>query len=588
MTTNNLNRNIISAEAETMTFTDIVEKFLDGFRKLWWIAVVVTLISAVVGYLQYKRNYVPVYESRATFSITAAEYNEENDESYTNNSELAAALSVSFDYIINNEIFYEIIENDIGINYMPSTIYISAVEDTNILSIVSSGNDPQLNYKVIESVVNNYASVAEFVLGDTDITILEEPSVPYIPTNPYRPIYGIMLYALVGFFFGLIPSVFYTFFIKTIKSTDDIGKYLSVPCLGALPAVFFNRKSNNQGSCSILNKKVGFRYVEAMRSVASKCERTLKKNQCKVILITSTKEGEGKSTFAMNLAYSLSKGQKKVMLIDGDLRRPTLRKITGAKMKDYSLEQFLDRKIKSNEAIVNLKKTRVLLFAPNIPSNNPMKSLNSAEMAKFIEETKKVVDYVIIDSPECGDTSDAAVLAKYCDGVMYVVKEDETRVNKILYTIQKFSYTRTPIIGCVLNGTVNRIKNSYGYGYGRHYGYGTYGYGRYGYGRKYGYGYGYGRYGYGAYGYGSYGYGEYGEVSEEEFSEKEQKVSKRISMTTTEEQKKKIEMERQEEIQKELERKKAEEEALRQVAEAKNKKGKNKEKKGEEQDEKNN
>ena len=473
MTTNNSDRVGMSMEIDTISLTDIVERFLDGFRKLWWITVAVTLIAAVIGYLQYKRSYVPVYESRATFSITAAEYNAENDESYTNNSELAAALSVSFDYIINNEIFYEIIENDIGTSYMPSTIKVSAVEDTNILSIVSSGSDPELNYKVIESVVNNYASVAEFVLGDTDITILEEPSVPYIPTNPYRPIYGIMLFALIGFFAGIVPSIIYAFFIKTIKSTDDIGKYLNVPCLGALPAVILTRKSVHQRSCSILNKKVGFRYVEAMRSVASRCERALKKSQCKVILITSTKEGEGKSTFAMNLAYSLSKGQKKVMLIDGDLRTPSLRKLTQTKMKDYSLEQFLNKEIKSSEAVVNLKGTRVLLFAPNIPSENPMKSLNSAEMAQFIEETKNVVDYVIIDSPQCSDMSDAAVLAKYCDGVMYVVKEDETRVNKILNTIQKFSYTRIPIIGCVLNGTVNRIKNSYGYGYGRHYGYGT-------------------------------------------------------------------------------------------------------------------
>ena len=132
------------------------------------------------------------------------------------------------------------------------------------------------------------------------------------------------------------------------------------------------------------------------------------------------------------------------------------------------------------------------------------------------------MDYIVIDAPPCSGISDAAVLAKYSDGIIYVVKEDYAKVNKILDTIQEFSYTRTPILGCVLNGAQGRLKLSrnYSYGYGRSYGYGKYI--RYGYGK----------------------YGEYGEVSDKEFRTKSRKVSKHISMTTTEEQKKALEAEK--------------------------------------------
>ncbi len=522
MTTSNLNRKGTSVEKETKSLAEIMESFLNGFKRFWWIAVLLMVILGVLGYMRYKRSYVPIYQSEATFSITAPEY-DGTDQSYTNNSQLASELSVSFDYLINNEVFYEIIEEDIGIDYMPSTITISAVQDTNILSIIASGSDAEMNLKVINSVMENYSSVAEFVLGDTELTVLEQPSAEQAAVNAYEPVKETIKFGFVGFVFGLIPSVLYAFFVTTIRSKEDVENYLSVSCFGALPAVMLNKRNKELSECSILNKDVGFRYLEAMRTISSRCEKEFIKNNSKVILITSTQENEGKSTFAMNLAYSLSKVQKKVMLIDGDLRNPSLRRLTRAELPEYTMEKFINREVKSSKAILNLPGTRVIMLAPNKPSKDPVECLNSDAMSHFIEEAREVVDYIIIDAPACGQLSDAAVLAKYSDGVIYVIKEDTARVGKILDTIQEFSYTRTPILGCVLNETAGKLNLSYGYG--------RYGYGRYGYGR---YGYGYGR----------YGYGEYGDVSDKEFRTKSRKVSKHISMKTTEEQKKALEEEK--------------------------------------------
>ena len=221
MKINGVNEIANSVEPEEKSLAEIISSFLNGFRKLWWVAVILAVIGGFTGYLKYKNNYVAMYESKATFSITAAEYNGENDESYTNNSQLASALSVSFNYLINNEVFYEIIEKDIGLDYMPSTLDISVVEETNILSIVSTGKDAELNYKVIGSVINNYSSVVEFVLGDTEITILEEPTLSGTPINPYAPLSTVLLYGLIGLVAGLIPSILYAIFVKTIKSKED-------------------------------------------------------------------------------------------------------------------------------------------------------------------------------------------------------------------------------------------------------------------------------------------------------------------------------------------------------------------------------
>lgn len=526
MTTNNVNRIGTAVEPETKSLAEIIDSFFSAFKRLWWIAVIFTIIFGIWGFYNYKKTYVANYQTEATFSITAPEYNG-TDQSYTNNNQLASNLSVSFDYLINNEVFYEIIKQDIGIDYIPGVITISAVEETNILSIAVSGANPETNYKIINSVMKNYSSVAEFVLGDTQLTVLEEPTVENVPINPYQPVKNVMMFALIGCFLGLIPSIIYAFFVRTIKSKEDIENFLSVSCLGALPAVLMEKKDKELSSCSILNKNVGFRYLEAMRSITSRCEKEFEKNNCRVILITSTDNGEGKSTFAMNLAYSLSKIQKKVMLIDGNLRNPELRKMIQADMAEYSMESFLKKEVKSSEAIINIPASRVLLLAPSEMSRQPVECLNSEAMAQFIEEGREVVDYIIIDSPPCADVSDAAVLAKYSDGIIYMVKEDFVKVNKILDTIQEFSYTRIPILGCILNATEESLKLSYRY---------ETNYGRYNYRR------------YSNIRYGGYGYGAYGEVSDKEYRTKSRSVAKHIRMKTTEEQKKALEKERFETI----------------------------------------
>lgn len=525
MMNNEINRMANEQEQEKKSLAEIMGSFVKAFSKLWWIAVLLMALIGFLGYYRYKTSYVPMYQSEVTFSITSPEY-DGPDETYTDNNQLASTLSVSFNYLINNEVFYEIIKNDLGLSYVPSTITVEAVENTNIISIKATGTDAELNGKVIDSVINNYSEVVEFVLGETQLTILEQPTGSDQAINAYQPINATVKYGFIGFVLGLLPSVAYAFFVRTIESKEDIEKYLSVICFGVLPVVNIGKRDSKY-KLSILNKEIGFRYLEAMRTITSRCQRELERNNRKVILVTSTQEGEGKSTFAINLAYSLSKLQKKVMLIEGNLRNPELRNridpdLIKTDIEDYSMEQFLNREIKSSKAIANIKDTRVILLAPNKPSKDTVDCLNSAAMENFITEGRDVVDYIIIDAPACGGVSDAAVWAKYSDGVVYVVKEDCARVNKILDTIQEFSYTRVPIIGCVLNGSAGRLKLSYGYG--KHYG--SYSYGGY----------------YTGYGYGSYG--SYGKVSDKEFRTKPVKVSKSISLETTAEQKKVLESER--------------------------------------------
>ena len=107
--TSNYNTSNIQ-EKEPVSLSQIIFGFWKALKKLWPIMVITMIFMGVVGYQRYSSSYVPLYETRATFSITAPRYDGMEDRSYTDNNELASILSVSFDYLINNEVFYEIIK----------------------------------------------------------------------------------------------------------------------------------------------------------------------------------------------------------------------------------------------------------------------------------------------------------------------------------------------------------------------------------------------------------------------------------------------------------------------------------------------
>ena len=100
--TNSYNESVNNGK-EPINLSQIVASFLKAFKKLWWIMVAFMIVFAVLGYRSYKKHYVPSYETKATFSITAPQYDGSEDKTYTNNSQLASILSVSFGYLINNE-----------------------------------------------------------------------------------------------------------------------------------------------------------------------------------------------------------------------------------------------------------------------------------------------------------------------------------------------------------------------------------------------------------------------------------------------------------------------------------------------------
>lgn len=207
------------------------------------------------------------------------------------------------------------------------------------------------------------------------------------------------------------------------------------------------------------------------KSIAAESYRTLRTNiqyssfdkEYKVIMVTSSEPGEGKSTTAGNLALCLAQGDKKVILVDCDLRKPSLHK----KFKVSNIIGLSDVIIGKEElvtAIHRYNKNLVILTSGKIPPN-PSEMLSSKTMTGLLEELKNNFDYIILDTPPVQAVTDSQILSTKADGTIIVVKAERTKKDSVENSINLLKKVNANIIGTVLNG-VDNSRNKYYYYYG--------------------------------------------------------------------------------------------------------------------------
>lgn len=264
---------------------------------------------------------------------------------------------------------------------------------------------------------------------------------------------------------------------------------------------------------NLLTPRSDFFVREAYKALRTNVSFALEgEENCKVIVVTSSLQGEGKSITAMNLAISYAMTDRKVLVIDCDLRRPKVARLMQMSAK-YGLSNVIVNPDLLDQAILptSVKGLNIMLSG-DIPPN-PSELLSSAKMQSLLGKLREMYDFIILDSPPINMVIDAVVLAPESDGVLFLVRANRAERGSVIHAVEQLEYAKIKILGFVLND-VDMEKTHYGYGKYRYKSYKRYGRGYSGY-------YGYGRRGYG-YGYRSpYGYG-YGKIPRENVEPEEQ------------------------------------------------------------------
>ena len=310
--------------------------------------------------------------------------------------------------------------------------------------------------------------------------IIDEPVATGGPLSP-KPnmVYMIALVLGVGMPVGVIFLIGLTKF--KIEGRGDVEKLTRLPIVGDVPLT--NEKA---GSIAVFENQNTL-MSETFRHIRTNLQFMLENDQ-KVILVTSTVSGEGKSFISSNLAISLSLLGKRVVIVGLDIRKPGLNKIFNIPRKELGITQYLSNPEKNLMDFVqpsDVSKNLYILPGGIVPPN-PTELLARDGLDKAIETLKKNFDYVILDTAPAGMVTDTLLVGRVADLSVYVCRADYSRKAEFTLINELAADNKLPNICTIING-LDLKKKKYGY----YYGYGKYGK-YYGYGKRYGYGYGYG------------------------------------------------------------------------------------------------
>lgn len=462
----------------TLYFSD----FWRGFVKFWWVGVLCGLLFGAAVFVTDVTRLEPKYRVSATFTVhtkndTLTEEGSMSAFSFYYNQSTINLLDVVFPYAVESKTLTDRVCRDLGVAAMPAKVTVACAENINIITLTATGKDPQLTYDTLQSVMENYGCVTDYILGPTKLVLITAPQLPSEPVNTLESVSDPLKAVLAGLAVGAAWILLYAILRQTVRTKEDIDQELNQQCLGVLPQVTFKRYKENINTDILLsNPKVGSDFPESVRLLRGVVQNNLLEGD-QVILVTSTAPGEGKSVTTVNLAAMFAQNNSRVLLIDGDLRHSGVCEMLfpkGYKAPADGQETLYD--------IVPVQHLKIDVLLFRSAQKQLRKIVQSNRLKRIVDELRSKYDLILIDTPPCGIISDAAIIASAADVAMYVIRQDTVMTNRVREGLSMLNSTDVRILGCVLNGALGGLG-----GYGHYYGYGGYNhYYRYGYSSSYG------------------------------------------------------------------------------------------------------
>lgn len=307
-------------------------------------------------------------------------------------------------------------------------------------------------------------------LQEPEARVLSYAIAPRFASYPNKLLL-LSLSAAISLFIGLAIAILLEKLDNSFRSANQLEKSLSYPCFALIPSV--ENKSQQELTDYIVSKPASTlaESVRTLRTVLSLRGRK-EGNKPKVVTITSSFPGEGKTTLSVWLGRLAAKSGEKVIVIDADLRRPNIHRSTG-RSNDITLVDYLTGQKELDEVIQKDDASGVhMIYGRSVP-NSALDLVSSDKMAKLVASLAQVYDLVIIDSPACLAVSDSRVLANMSDQTLYAVAWDRTPREVVMSGVKQFSDMDYDDLAFVLTNVDVRRHVRYGYGdtvyyYGRY------------------------------------------------------------------------------------------------------------------------
>lgn len=436
-------------------------EYLKAIGRRWLVIVALGVIGLAAAFT-YASFLPSLYKS--TSSVFVASVQGETTSELVQGSTFTQNLVQSYAQLVTLPVVLDPVITTLGLDMttpeLASTVSVTTPLNTVVIEITVSSTSPnsaaETANAISESLSNAVQSLAPKGPNNAPSVAVEPVSVANVPSAPYAP--NTRLILISGLAGGLLLGVLYALgreiFDTRLRAERDFQRVTDIPLLGKVR----RRRAAKDGGPVLLAQPHGAE-AEDYRRLRANLEFIDVDHNPRSVVITSPVSHDGKTTTAMNLALALAERTPRVLLIDADLRNPSIAEacdIDG----DVGLTTVLIGAVSAEAAITSWAESLAVLPAGALPPN-PAQLLASQAMSALIEKLSAEYDFIVIDSPPVLPASDALTLARLADGAIIVTRYKSTRRSQLAATLNALDAVNARIFGVVFNEVRGRGVHSY-------------------------------------------------------------------------------------------------------------------------------
>ena len=434
---------------------DFIKLMLYILKRAWFVVLCAELGFA--GMYYYSTRMVPeTYTASGTIYVNNGSANLA-DYQYTSSYDLNSAVQLTKTYLVvvkSDKVMNAVVERlsndypDITTSQISNSLSMGNVSDTAVVSVISRTRNPQMSADIVNAVMEYAPDEIIRVVGAGSVEILDPAKVPIIPDardSVHQGMVGAMSGAVIA---ACILALLYLL-NRRITDTQDLTENYRPPVLASIQRIDANKPAAN---AFLLSNQSPMEVLESYAKLRMNLLYTLVGKTSHTVIVTSSISSEGKSTISSNLAISCAMGGKKVLLIDGDLRRASQREIFGIDKKAMGLSDILIHTCELQDAIQKeIRENLDLLPAGHFPPN-PAELLESNEMQQVLQQLEKDYDLILIDMPPINVVADPLALSESVAGCLLMTRQNFSDHRDIKKALIAAEMTGMNVLGFVFYG----------------------------------------------------------------------------------------------------------------------------------------
>jgi succinoglycan biosynthesis transport protein ExoP len=282
-------------------------------------------------------------------------------------------------------------------------------------------------------------------LKTSNVRVVDAAEMASSPVSPRRAL-AIVIGLVVGVFLGIGLAFFFEYMDNRVKAPEEIETHLGLPSIGLIPALGAKGGPANP----LISNGVPPNFAESFRALRTNILFSATEDGCRSIVVTSTAPGEGKTMVAANVAVAMAQAGQRVLLIDGDMRRPRVHDVFDLEVTP-GLSNLLVGAAKGSEVVRKTSVANLSVMAAGKTPPNPAELLASRRFVDLLGTLKEQFDLVVIDTPPVMAVTDAAIVAHRASGVLFVIGAGQTSRHAAQQALDQLEHARARFVGAVLN-----------------------------------------------------------------------------------------------------------------------------------------